>query len=374
MNSLLPILVGLQQGANAIGEAGTGKEPLGQVIQDQANPSGNTFARAFSQVFREQEESSPLFNQLQPLVSTPTQRNGVPYGVLTQKDSFHLEALVRPDVAERTLSESPANRPQVPPEVSLLPISASDTLGDPVSPLSAKALEVLFSDKNESVSERGQVVLPKEFLSPVGFLTTTLTPLEGFQASARVLFEGSRFQSSGGQLAPGFVGSDLARESEFLGKAPVPLPKVLEPGLTPSQVPVPRVLESGLVPSQVPLSKVSESGWVPPQVHQGQSEKQHSSLLNGEGESLTRSSLSSVKDVPSGQVQVGRSVPEDEALRFPTLQRFSNQPARSQNVLSNQAPHVTAPQAEGPVGFTEHALGSQSPINPIPCPVKEDGC
>ena len=186
MNSLLPILGGLQNGTNVIGEAGSAKEPLGPVIQDQANPSDYIFARAFFQVFREHEESSPLINQLQTVVSTPTQQDGVPHTILTQKDS--LKALIRPDVAERTLSESPADRLQTPPEVS---------------------------------------VLPTALHSPVGFPTTTLTPLEGFQTSARALFEGSGFQSSGEQLASGYVRPDLARESEFFSKTPVPLPRGL---------------------------------------------------------------------------------------------------------------------------------------------------
>jgi len=366
MNSLFPISGGLQNGTKAIGEAGIAKEPLGPVIQEQANPSGDTFARAFSQVFREQEESSPLINQLQTVVSTPTQQDGVPHTILTQKDSLYLEALVRPDVAERTLSESPADRLQAPPEVSVLPISDSDTLRDPGSPLSAKVFDVLFPDTNESVSERGQGVLPKALPSPVGFPTTTLTSLEGFQTPARALFEGSGFQSSGGQLASGYVRPDLARESEFFGKAPVPLPKILESGLVPSQAPLPKVLEPGVTPSQVSLSKVPESGGVPPQVYQGPPVKHNSLVLNGEGESLTRSFLSPVKDVLSGQEQVGRSVQEDEALKFPTLQRLSNPPARSQNVLSNQTPHVTALQAGGPAGFTEPVPASQSSIKSIP--------
>ncbi len=297
MNSLLPILGGLQNGTKAIGEAGSAKEPLGPVIQDQANPSGDTFARAFFQVFREHEESSPLINQLQTVVSTPTQQDGVPHTILTQKDSLYLEALVRPDVAERTLSESPADRLQTPPEVS---------------------------------------VLPTALHSPVGFPTTTLTPLEGFQTSARALFEGSGFQSSGEQLASGYVRPDLARESEIFSKTPVPLPKGLK------------------------------SGGVPPQVYQGPPVKHNSLVLNGEGESLTRSFLSPVKEVLSGQEQVGRSVQEDEALKFPTLQRLSNPPARSQNVLSNQTPHVTALQAGGPAGFTEPVPASQSSIKSIP--------
>ncbi len=302
MNSLLPILGGLQNGTNAIGEAGSAKEPLGPVIQDQANPSGYTFARAFFQVFREHEESSPLINQLPAVVSTPTQQDGVPHTILTQKDSLYLKTLIRPDVAERRLSESPADGLQTPPEVSVLPISDSDTLRDSGSSLSAKVFDVVFSDTNESVSE----------------------------------FEGSGFQSSGEQLASGYVRPDLARESEFFSKTPVPLPRVLESGL------------------------------VPPQVYQGPPVKHNSLVLNGEGESLTRSFLSPVKEVLSGQEQVGRSVQEDEALKFPTLQRISNQPARSQNVLSNQTPHVTALQAGGPAGFTEPVPASQSSIKSIP--------
>jgi len=346
MNSLLPILVSLQNGLNAINDSGSTKEPMGQVISDQANPSGYTFARAFSQVFREQEESSPLFNQLQAFVLTENQHDATSQPSLTQKDFRSLEILVGPDVDKKVLSESRAYRIPLPLEASVLPTLDSDALPDHVGLLSTKVLDASFVATNESISDQAQKFSFEQTPLPAAFPIVTLTPLKGTQALANEFLQSRALQAISGEPTLGQMRQDLEMNGNFSGRGQVSLPKVLE---------------SGMVFQQGTLPKVPESGLVSQPISQGSVEKHASLVLKQEEGSFTRTIASSVKDVASSVQQVGRLVPDAETLRTPIVQAFSNSLARSPNVQLNPTSPVTAVQAEGPAGFA--GLGQTNQIS-----------
>ncbi len=197
MSSLLPLFVGLPSGTKANGGGGSAAEPLGQVIQGQAQPSGHTVPQAFSQVLRGHEATAGFFTRLPTFVSTRTQ----------------------PDAAEKTLSESQADRIQA-PEVSVLPTSDSDVLPDPASLPSQTLLNVLFVGTNEFAPERVQVAAPQQPPFPVAVPTTVLTPLDGLQTPARPLLQGRGFQPTGGNPTLGPVRQDpaIAQQDEAINQ------------------------------------------------------------------------------------------------------------------------------------------------------------
>lgn len=384
MNAFLPILGALQNGHNAIGVAGSTKEPLGQVIRDQASSTGNTFARAFSQVMGEQEETATLFNQTQAVVFTQPHLEKVLPGLPTQQDSGNPEPLGDPDAPEQTLNESQAYRIQPHPEGPVPATSALETLPYSVSLLSTKSLAASFPGTNEAIPAREQNVVPDPQLSLVNVPTTHSILLEGFHPTARVVFQGREFLSPGENSPLGYVREAFTSELNVLGNAQAPLPKVLEAGVGPQQVPTTKVPELGIVPppvplqkgleagvgtQQAPITKVAELGIVSQQIPQEQAGKQTSVVLNGEGELSPHTVVTPGKDVLRRSDQGGRSVHQDGTQPIPQLQRPSLNPNPSaplQFVLSNRAPFVAAVQAEGPAGFPEQASISQSSVKPTP--------
>ena len=350
MNSLLPILVGLQNGPNAINDSGSTKEPVARVISDQANPSGYTFARAFSQIFREQDESSPLSKQLQAFDLTDNQYDATSQPSLAQQDFRSLELLVSQDVDEKVLSESRAYRIPTSRAASILPTLDSDALPDPAGLVSTKVLDASFVAMNGSISEQAQKFSFEQTPLPAAFPTIVPTPLKETQVLANGFLRSRAFQAIGGEPSLGQVRKDLEMNGNFSGRGQVSLPKVLESRRVFQQSALPKVPESGLVSQPVPQGSV----------------KIHASLeLKPEEGSFTRTIALSVKDVVSSVQHVGRLVPEAETLRTPIVQAFSNPLGRSQNVPLNPTSPVAAVLAEGPAGFTGPGQTNQIPLKSI---------
>ncbi len=113
MSSLLPILVSPQNGPSVLGGDGPTTGLLGQVSTGQSKSSSQTFAQAFSQVLNEQGDTPAFLKQLQTLIFTRSQHDGVLPNSFLQNEVRHLKALVDPDILRNIISnESAPNQNQ----------------------------------------------------------------------------------------------------------------------------------------------------------------------------------------------------------------------------------------------------------------------
>ena len=385
MSSLLPILLGLQNGVTAIEGAESIKGSLGQISKEQSNASGLASPPAFPQIFRQQEEAIAFLNQLPTLASLQLQDDVKAQVRPHNKDVDTFSALGHPDFLERTLSDGQRPNAQGTIEVVGRPTFGLDEIFDPIVFLATQSFAVPLAKGNEAHPEGAQISLPGQRPSPPSVSTTDPPSIQG-----RPLLDNPIAPDSGLHLLERHQSREQEKANVFIDpalieKAKVSQPQVLEPRVITQQVPVPKLPESGFlfqrvdpvfaeqrtsvvlnhtgetIPQQGSLPKVAEPGFLPQPVAPGLSEKPASVALNREGPSISHTLTSPSKDLLNGVEPIERFISKDEFLKDPIFQRSpTNFLGQSLKIQTTHTPPVILPQAEGPAGFTDRV-----PISPV---------
>jgi hypothetical protein len=126
-----------------------------------------------------------------------------------------------------------------------------------------------------------------------------------------------------------------------------------------------QVLEPRVSTQQVSVSKVPESGFLPQEVDPVVTEPRTSVALNREGQAISHTLVSSIKDLPNGVEPIERFNSKDESSRDPIYQRSpTNVLAQSLKIQTPHTPPVILTQADGLAGFTDRAPISSVSLKP----------
>jgi len=352
MNIFLPLVGALQNSGAVINVAGPLKGSVGPVVRDSTTPTGNSFVRAFSQVFREQEESGALSNQTSNGQLPSPQPNRVLQAVPPQQligSPGILDGMV---ASEGALGESPVYVIQPIPEGPVPVTSVVESLSEPGTLLSPTKRTSLSPGQDEPLAVNRDQGAPRSQPSIAKIQTKVRIPsLEGSHPTLSVVFQESGVLTAGGDSSLGKVRQDPTKEQNLIDPIQRPLLQVPEPGVS----------------LQVPFTQAPAAGGVAQQTSQGQVELPPSVVLPKEEERSARVMGTSEKTVLGGLDPVVRSTNQDGTLPIPRMQRSSlDLTTPLQAWAIHRAPLVPAVQAEGPVGFTEQTSITPSSIKPIP--------
>lgn len=335
MSALLPLFSSPQNGLKAIGASDlSGAQSSVQEGHDHTSTSGEASSSVFSQVLRSQNARGTLPAHLQATTSLSTQENATRQVSVPQGDFRLGEIVAHFHSIEKNFRESQTDTPQPFQDVSILRSTDSDALPDTASLLTSIVLDASTVATHETSPGRAQNSVLAQASLPAAIHTVSLTPSTEAQAAGNEGLPGRTLLPLGGEPTR----APVRQDSEIAGHVS-----------RNSHISLPNVPQSGLVPQQVSQSPDGKAGY---------------SRVNQEEAVLPRTSASLVKDVQSGLSQIGRIAQEGDALKFPTLERFSNTAIRSQVLRPNDLLPVTAAPPEGPTGFTQ--TGPTSPLGGKP--------
>lgn len=327
MSAFLPLFSSPQNGPNAISVNDSGLEPSIQKNPDQTSRSGEASSPVFSQVLRHQYARPTFPTHLQALASTSGQEKVTLPPISPQGDFRNREIGGPSDSILESLGEFQASTTQ--PNLPTLRPTDVDALPDTTNLLSANI------STNETAPGRSENIVFVQASLPVVPPTSPPTPPTDIHAPVNGVLQGRILQQAGGGPNLGQVRQAFEIEGH-VSKNP--------------HISLPNIPQSGSVSQQVP---------------QGPDVKAASSGLIQEEASLTRTHVQLVKDSPNGLPLTGRVGLEDEALKTPILQRFSNVSIGPKILQSRDVPPVTAVQQKGPTEFTQTVPTNPLAITPI---------
>ncbi len=388
MSTLLPILLGRQNGTAEIGNVGSVKDPLDQNSRNLSSSHSLESSLTFSQLFHQKQEVDAVFNQLQlgnPTLLPSDEKLSLGLDNNQNPSQNVTSILVKPDPLERFLSGLPSQREskKTGPVVSGIPELGE--IFDPISgsPRNAFPASDLVGREHNSIGSRTPLAQqPQPSVIPSTTILPSLVKIESFAIPSPTKRETQvpeTDQALEGQRHNGIADGVLLGREQILTPQEsqskvklrqVPLPENFWPNIPsqpvaqglPERLPIVGLSRDGGTPQYDPLLKVSPPTESSPMKPQELFEKATEVGLKRDPVFISRSDTP-LKDFLGGTGQVVRSNILDEVPKTSPIPRLNPSVLSSTpNGPSNLAREGIVQQTNGNVEIQEEV----SKTSPIP--------
>ena len=383
MSTLLPILLGLQNGTVEIGDVGSIKDPLGQISRDLSPPLPRESSLEFSQIFDQKKAVDAKFNKLELDIPTSLSSDERP-SVGRENNQSATSILLQTDPLDRFFSGLPNQIEARKTDLEVAGIPDLEETFDPISASPRNIFSVSDSLGNEHNLNESRVQLTQQphfsaipsapippSLVEIASITGTLQAKGVTQLlNTDQTLEGQRPQAIENAVLLGTA--QVLTPQGFQANANLQQSPLTERphSNVPSQTGIQGLLEKsplvglnrdgGRIPQYEPLAKVSTAPENSPTKPQELFEKTTEVRLKRDPVLIARSDTP-LKDFPGGTGQVVRPNIQEEVQKTPSIQRLNPSVLSStSNVPSILAREGIVHQPDGIVGFTDRAL-----VNPI---------